>query len=479
VFESGLWAQWDEAGTTVTAVAEPQLAYDVWSPDPNHYGRDFRLDVCNQNGLGRAVSMTMRPNQTQLDWTGMNCYLSNVTLGGWAPSAEISGQDVYRMVGAPTEETVYGIKFSKTAENYGHISFWDSSTNTWVVPASFAGHSVVGDFCAESTELYFDFVQWLNAGDPAFKVIVRELNGVDYTYDPNEDASKTPVIVKGDYELYHWLGGEFTLPAFSATVGETPLTVLTTAYGPDGGEVEIADGKIALDAIGKYEVVFSVQPLVEGAFEAGAYDQRIAFYCLDENKKFDATLDDLEFLYYAWHDGDEVWDENGFTTTDYAHGDKARGSSLGYDYDCSTDEIHTLTFSIPIYDNEGNLLENACNRETYGVDYPDIAIRDSDNHDKGIRIRMTDVYTEEGEVVLNVVYDWSTAPYWKDRYVSVKMAGKFTADSSFTIGVSGKVNEHITVLTSNGTMQPVGSPDGTAGDQDACAVINKFFEETN
>ena len=164
VFESGLWTQWDEAGTTVTAVAEPQLAYDVWSPDPNHYGRDFRLDVCNQNGLGRAVSMTMRPNQTQLDWTGMNCYLSNVTLGGWAPSAEISGWDVYRMVGAPTEETVYGIKFSKTAENYGHISFWDSSTRSWVVPEYFAGHSVVGDFCAESTVLYFDFAQWVNAG---------------------------------------------------------------------------------------------------------------------------------------------------------------------------------------------------------------------------------------------------------------------------------------------------------------------------
>jgi len=127
--------------------------------------------------------MTMRPNQTQLDWTGMNCYLSNVTLGGWTASPDISGWDVYRMVGAPTEETVYGIKFSKTAENYGHISFWDSSTRSWVVPEYFAGHSVVGDFCAESTVLYFDFAQWVNAGETPFKVIVRELNGVDYTAD--------------------------------------------------------------------------------------------------------------------------------------------------------------------------------------------------------------------------------------------------------------------------------------------------------
>lgn len=465
----------NENGTVDSAVEPESGAYDVYPPDVNKYARKFTVNVMNQNGMARGLKLDFNPNQTQITSEGMLCTLFDVLNADWSYALNGSDGRFYtRVAGVPTENTVYGLKFSHGAS--GNISVWNPDTEAWVVPELF-NQPEVSAFFEESTSLNIDFLQWIaEAEDASFKVIVKKINDVDLAAD--FDQPEIPVITIGEYEEYNWKDTTYTLPACAAVIGQENATVEKKVYAPDGSEVEISsDGKIVLDQVGKYKIVFSVQPLNEGDFNVGDYNRTIQIYSLDQTKSFDATVEMLDELCYNWVEGEEYWDERGFTVTDRAYQDKSRGSSLTYDFNCTTDEIHTLTFSMPLYDNEGKLLPTACNKENNGVDYPDILIRNAEDHNQYLRIRMTDTYTEDEETVINLVYCYSANPQWKDRYLSVKMAGTFTADSSFTIGISGKENEQITVLTSNGTMQPIASPDGTEADKEACALINDFFKK--
>ena len=457
---------------TVASTVEPEGAYDVWPPDINKYARKFTVNVMNQNGPARGLKLDFNPNQTQITADGMLCTIYDVLNSDWTIALDGKDGEYYtRVQGVPTEEVVYGLKFSHG--DSGNISVWNPTTESWVAPELF-NQPAVSAFFKESTSLNIDFLQWIGAEeDASLKVIVKKINDVDLTAE-FKDETLAPVITIGAYEKYNWKGETYFLPSFSAIFGDETLSVEKKAYAPDGTEVSVsADGKIDLDQVGEYRIVFSAQPLNEGDFNVGDYDRTIKIYSLDETKKFDATVEMLDELCYNWAVGEEYWDERGFTATDTAIG--TRGSSLTYDFDCTNDEIHTLTFSMPLYDNEGNLLPTAANKETYGVDYPDILIRNAEDHNKYLRIRMTDTYTAEEETTLNLVYSYNANPDWKDRYLSVKMAGTFTADSSFTIGLSGKENEQITVLTSDGMMKPIASPDGTEAEREACALINDFF----
>lgn len=456
--------------------AVPQTGtYGEYPPDTNKYAHPFRIDLLNQNGESRCVQLQCVPNQTQITAEGMLCNLYTVCDVGWQVAFDgRSGEYYTRLAGAPTAETVYGFKFTRSADN-ACIMVWDSVAEDWYAPESFK-EDAVGDFFDETTALYVDFVQWRAAAtDPTLEVHIKSLNGVNFVEE--SEVPTTPKIKVGHYEKYHLKGGFFELPSFSATYGATDAEVTKTAYDPDGNAVRISNGKISLEKEGKYKVVFSPAPAKVGDFEAGAHDRVVEIWSVDTSKGFAPDLNLLTYLNYRWGNIEEFWDERGYTVVDGAYNNMARGASLGYDYDCSTDEMHTLTFSIPIYDSNGQILSDKCSSATHGVDSPDIVIRDSKNLDLALRIRMVDSYSEDGETTLNLVYDSLNGERWKDRFVSVKLAGTFTANSSFTIGVSGKVNEHLTVLAPDGTMRPIGSENGTIADQEALEIINAFFAE--
>lgn len=463
-------------GTVASSVTPANGAYDVWNPDPNKYARIFQLHIKDQTNGARSMKLSFTPNQTQITADGMLVSVADVLNADWSYALNGSDGAIYtRLKGAPTETNVYGIKLVHSAEN-ANIAFWDSTTETWFTPDSFK-HEEIGKFFAQATTLNIDFLQGIGEQEDAkMQVIVKEWNGRDLTQDFS--LSRIPVISMGGYRKYCLQGSTFTLPAFTAISAKQEATVVESALDPDGNEATIsADGKITAEKLGIYTVKFSVLPLEEGDFEAGAYDRTIAFTVLDPAKKFDLTVDMVKPLRYDWGSITETLDERGYTISDNYYGDQ-RGASGTYDFDCSTDTIHTLTFAIPMYDNDGNLLPNTLNHQSAGVDYPDILIRDSENHNKYMRIRMTDTFAASGETELNLVYDSASQPDWKDRIVSVKMAGTFTADSSFTVGLSGKENEHITVLAPNGEMVAVGSADGSAADREALDIINTFFATT-
>lgn len=399
---------------------------------------------------------------------GINYCVSKTPKGGWT-----SYWCQSRIPGDFTADNFITLRFGQYA---GYNIMTKDAEGNWYADKGVNTENVA-DFFANATTLKINVMYWASAAtsDTNLEMIVKNIDGTTLTKEQVVPVDGY-ILPESTPKAATFNGYTYTIPAAKGVFGEEKVDADVKVS--KNGENVTLDGNTFVAATGEYTITYTA------VYEENTAEKTYAVKVYTGEKVTDVPTNADDY-FRGWISGPSYWDENGLTSIDNSGASSAaqRQSCYQADYVLTDDLDLTMTVSIPIYDQEGNKLENRLNHTEDGIDNLDLIIIDIDTG-KEFRIRMVDSFSVKEETTFFGAY-YSGDPYasaenyngWISRYADTKIKGTFTAESSFTFKFTNQENAHMQVIAPNGTWKVVGDAADATDETSLNKALNTFFKD--